>query len=135
MLGLTAEQIGTVILGFSIALISLMGGQKGKQIAQGKTPQASDMVEVAGALVNSKDVERIVGSLDAFTAAAAMLKPAINRDVEAKTALTKALSENSRGLNRNSDTADDMRDEIKDVRVAIERLKDELIRSGRGRTE
>ena len=78
MLGLTAEQIGTVILGLSLGIIGLMGGQKGKQIAQGKGPPAqTDVVEVAGAIVSDRGVERMVAALDDFTAAAKMLKTAI----------------------------------------------------------
>lgn len=130
MLGLTAENIGTIILGISIAIISLMGGQKGKQIAQGKPQQQGDLIEVAGAIVSDKAVDRMVKSMDALSASNTMLTHAINTDVEAKTALTKAMAENSRALDHHSDIAEEMQDEIKDAGARMDRLKDELIRSG-----
>lgn len=123
MLGLTAEQIGTVILGLSLGIIGLMGGQKGKQIAQGKGPPSqTDVVEVAGAIVSDKGVERMVAALDDFTAAAKMLKTAIERDVEAKDKLTVS-------LNRNSDVSVDMREQIRETEAKLDRLREELIRS------
>ena len=123
MLGLTAEQIGTVILGLSLGIIGLMGGQKGKQIAQGKGPPSqTDVVEVAGAIVSDRGVERMVAALDDFTAAAKMLTAAIDRDVDAKAKLTVS-------LNRNSDVSDDMREQIRETEAKLDRLRDELIRS------
>ena len=88
MLGLTAEQIGTVILGLSMGLIAIMGGQKGKQVAQGRKESPSEMIEVAGAIVSDKAVDRMVASMDALSASNTMLTSAINADVEAKKALT-----------------------------------------------
>ena len=65
MLGLTAEEIGTIILGLSLGIIGLMGGQKGKQIAQGKGPPSqTDVVEVAGAIVHPRDVEKLLKALE-----------------------------------------------------------------------
>ncbi len=123
MLGLTAEQIGTVILGLSLGIIGLMGGHRGKQIAQGKGPPSqADVVEVAGAIVSDKGVERMVAALDDFTAAAKMLTAAIDRDVDAKSKLTVS-------LNRNSDVSDDMREQIRETEAKLDRLRDELIRS------
>lgn len=123
MLGLTAEEIGTIILGISMGLITIMGGQKGKQIAQGKGPPSqADVVEVAGAIVSDRGVERMVAALDDFTAAAKMLTAAIDRDVDAKAKLTTS-------LNRNSDVSDDMREQIRETEAKLDRLRDELIRS------
>ena len=123
MLGLTAEQIGTVILGLSLGIIGLMGGHRGKQIAQGKGPPSqADVVEVAGAIVSDRGVERMVAALDDFTAAAKMLTAAIDRDVDAKAKLTTS-------LNRNSDVSDDMREQIRETEAKLDRLRDELIRS------
>lgn len=129
MLGLTAEQIGTVILGLSMGLIAIMGGQKGKQVAQGRKETPSEMIEVAGAIVSDKAVERMVQSMDALSASNTMLSHAINTDVEAKKALAAAMSENSRALNRNSDVSEDMREQIKDAESKIDRLREELFRS------
>lgn len=123
MLGLTAEQIGTVILGLSLGIIGLMGGHRGKQIAQGKGPPSqADVVEVAGAIVSDRGVERMVAALDDFTAAAKLLTAAIDRDVDAKAKLTTS-------LNRNSDVSDDMREQIRETEAKLDRLRDELIRS------
>ena len=131
MLGLTAEQIGTIILGISLGIIGLMGGQKGRQIAQGKTPASpTDVVEVAGAIVSDKAVDRMVRSLDEFSAAATVLKTAIDRDVEAKGHLTAAMTENSRALNRNSDVSEEMHQEIRETASRIDRLREEIIRGG-----
>ena len=123
MLGLTAEQIGTVILGLSMGLIAIMGGQKGKQVAQGRKESPSEMIEVAGAIVSDKAVDRMVQSLDAFTAAATLMTHAIDKDVEAKAKLTAALI-------RNSDVSEDMRDEIRETASKIDRLREEIIRGG-----
>lgn len=130
MLGLTAEQIGTVILGLSMGLIAIMGGQKGKQVAQGRKESPSEMIEVAGAIVSDKAVDRMVDALDGFTASAKLLTAAINADVEAKKALTAAMTENSRALNRNSDVSEEMHDEIRDTASRIDRLREEIIRGG-----
>ena len=124
MLGWTSEQLGTVILAVSGAIIWLMGGQKGKQLAQGKS-QPGEMMEVAGAIVSDRAVERMVTALDGFTASAKLLTLAIDKDVEAKGKLTTALA-------RNADAAEEVHDEIKDVAVRLDRLKDELIRSSAG---
>ena len=129
MLGLTAEQIGTVILGISLGLIGLMGGQKGRQIAQGKREPDNATVEIAGAIVSDKAVSRMVQSLDEFSAAATLLKAAIDRDVEAKGKMTAALNENSLKLDRNSNVSEEMHDHIKDTGTRLDRLKEELIRT------
>lgn len=131
--GLRAEDISTILVGLSLFVAWLWGGSKGKQIAQGKTQSAmpQDVVEVAGAIVSDKAVERMVKSLDAFTAAAALMTHSIDRDVAAKGLLTSALTENSRALDRNSDVAEDMREEIRDAASRMEQLKTELIRSSR----
>lgn len=122
MMGLSAENIGTVILGLSLAIIALLGGQKGKQMAQGRPPQQNEMMEVAGAIVSDKAVVSMVTALDGFTASAKLLTLAIDKDVEAKGKLTTALA-------RNADAAEEVHDEIKDVAIRLDRLKDELIRS------
>lgn len=131
MLGLTAEQIGTVILGLSMGLIAIMGGQKGKQVAQGRKETSSEMIEVAGAIVSDKAVNRMVDAMDALSASNALLTHAINADVEAKKALTAAMAENSRALNRNSDVSEEMHEKIRDAGGRMDRLKDELIRGTR----
>ena len=134
MLGLTAEQIGTVILGISLGLIGLMGGQKGRQIAQGKSDKTErDVVEVAGAIVSDKAVEHMIKSLDEFSAAATLLKAAIDRDVEAKGKLTAAMIDNSRQLGRNSDVSEEMHEQVKDTGIRLDRLKEELIRNSANR--
>lgn len=55
MLGLTAEQIGAVLLGFSIFISTLWGGRAGKQ-ALSKEPKATsnpvEFLEVNAAVIN-----------------------------------------------------------------------------------
>lgn len=98
MLGLTAEQIGTVILGLSLGIIGLMGGQKGKKIAKGQAPDR-DVIEVAGAIVSDKSVTEWVRSTDANTSALTVLARSIDRNTEA--------------CMRAADNADTATDEIK----------------------
>lgn len=65
MLGLTAEQIGVVLVGISTALIALLGGREGKKlVAQKGGAPAGDVVEVAGALVSDKAAAEWVRSCD-----------------------------------------------------------------------
>lgn len=131
MLGLTAEQIGTVLVGASLAISAIMGGRKGRDILQKKPAEAGDNVmEVAGAIVSDKGVEKMVKALDEFTSAAILMTAAIERDVSAKARLTTALGESSLALNRNSEVSEEMRDEIKETGSRLEGLTRELIRSG-----
>lgn len=122
MWGLSAEEFGFVLVSFAFALTSYLGGKAGKvALARPAPPPAEGVMEVAGAIVSDKAVDRMVKSLDAFTSAATLMTHAIDKDVIAKTELTKA-------LNRNSHVAEEMCDEIKDTGRHMERLKDELIR-------
>ena len=66
MLGLTSEQLGTVLMAASLAFLGIIGGQKGRQMAKGKQPE---VMEVAGALVSDKAADRIVSALDENTKA------------------------------------------------------------------
>lgn len=95
-----------------------------------QVPEAqSEIVEVAGAIVSDKAVDRMIKSLDEFSAAATLLKAAIDRDVEAKGKLTAAMVENSRQLGRNSDVSEEMHEQVKDTGTRLDRLKEELIRT------
>ena len=118
-----ADAIIYLILG----ILSIFGiGQVRKQ----KTAAApSEMIEVAGAIVSDKAVDRMVKSMDALSASNTMLTHAIDKDVEAKKALTQAMADNSRALNRNSDVSEDMHEQIKDAEAKMDRLREELFRS------
>lgn len=128
MLGMSAENLGTILTGIGLALIALLGGRKGKEMVQSgkKAAMPENLIEVAGAIVSDKAVDQMVKSLDAFTAAATLMTHSIDKDVRAKEALTKALE-------RNSDVCIDMHDEIKDAGNKLDRMKDELIRSQIGK--
>lgn len=123
---LESPDLSAAIIGFFTMLAAIFGGgtiaqlfgSKGKPVAP---PPA--FAEVKGAIVDNAGVDRMVKSLDGFTAAAVLLTAAIDRDVDAKSKLTLS-------LNRNSEVSEDMRDEIKDTGTKLERLKDELIRAG-----
>ena len=130
MLGLTAEQIGTVLVGASLAISAIMGGRKGRDMLQKQPVQSGDVMEVAGAIVSDKGVDKMVRALDEFTSASILMTAAIERDVTAKTKLTAALTESSHSLNRNSEVSEEMRDEIKETGSRLEGLTRELIRSG-----
>lgn len=121
MLGLSAEEFGTVLFAAALAITTFLGGKKGKEVLTKKPAAQPEMIEVAGAIVSDKAVDRMVKSLDAFSSAAVLMTAAIERDVDAKSKLTAS-------LNRNSDVSEDMRDEIKDTGRKLERMKDELIR-------
>lgn len=130
MLGLTAEQIGTVLLAVALLITGKLGHQKGKEIVAKAPPPNTETMELRGAVITDKAADRLVQSMDAFTASATLLKSAIDRDVDAKTALTKALNVNSASLDRNSEVSQDMREEIRETGDMIGKLKDELIRGG-----
>lgn len=117
------------ILYLILGILSIFGiGQVRKQ----KTAAApSEMIEVAGAIVSDKAVDRMVKSMDALSASNTMLTHAINTDVEAKKALTQAMAENSRALHRNSDVSEEMHEEIRDTGNRIDQLKTELVRGSR----
>lgn len=131
---LESNDLGLVL----IALIGLIGsiftGSKVKDVTSKKpdkeAPNPQEFMEVKGALISDKAAERVIQSADAFTAAATMLKIAIDRDVEAKQALTKALNANSASMDRNSEVSQDMRENIRETGDVIGRLKDEMIRAG-----
>ena len=129
MLGLTAEQIGTVLLAISLLITGRLAQQKGREIVSKAPATEGPAMEIRGALISDRAADRIVQSLDAFTASATLLKSAIDRDVEAKTALTKALGINSLSMDRNTDVSQHMREEIRETGDVMGRLKDELIRT------
>lgn len=112
-------------------IVGLLGAFGFGQARKKKPQPQGDVLEVAGAIVSDKAVDRMVKSLDEFSAAATVLKAAIDRDVEAKGALTAAMIENSRALNRNSDVSEEMHDEIRDVGGRMDNLKTELVRGTR----
>lgn len=125
MLGMSAENLGTILTGIGLALIALLGGRKGKEMVQSgkKAAMPENLIEVAGAIVSDKAVDQMVKSLDAFTAAATLMTHSIDKDVRAKEALTKALE-------RNSDVCIDLLKTLENVDDRLEKVKDELIRNG-----
>lgn len=112
-------------------IVGLLGAFGLGQARKKKSQPQDTMLEVAGAIVSDKSVDRMVKSLDEFSAAATVLKAAIDKDVAAKAELTEALAINSRALGRNSDVSEEMHDELKDTATRLDRLRDELIRGGR----
>lgn len=129
---LESSDLGLVLVAAIGAMVTLLTGGKVRE-ATSKKPDASppsEFAEVKGALISDKAAERVIQSADAFTAAATMLKIAIDRDVEAKQALTKALNANSASMDRNSEVSQDMREDVRETGDVIGRLKDEMIRAG-----
>ena len=123
---LESPDLSAAIIGFFTMLAAIFGGGTIAQLFGGKAKPAAPppaFAEVKGAIVDNAGVDRMVKSLDGFTAAAVLLTAAIDRDVNAKSKLTLS-------LNRNSEVSEDMRDDIREAASKLERLKDELIRAG-----
>ena len=92
---LEGTELAPIITAFLTMLGTILGGGTIVQLLRGgsKKPMPGEtFAEVKGAIVSSKDIDRMVLSLDAFTAAAIGMTHSINTDVEAKKALTKALT-------------------------------------------
>ncbi|WP_136652432.1 hypothetical protein [Paracoccus aeridis] len=86
------------------------------QVRTRKTPaRPDDVMEVAGAIVSDRAVERMVTALDGFTASAKLLTLAIDKDVDAKAKLTGALT--------------GVCEEVKEMSDQLDRVRDEMIRS------
>lgn len=84
MLGLNADQIGTILLAVSLTIVSLMGGRKGREMVKGAGPApAAGIVEVAGAIVSDKAVTEWVKSANENTAAVMVLAKSIDKNTEA----------------------------------------------------
>lgn len=135
MLGLTAEQLGTVLLAVSLLITGRLAQQKGKEIVA-KAPPADggNTVELRGAVISDKAAVTLAQSMDALAASNTMLTHATNLDTDAKTALTKALHQMIACIDRNIETlkgntgaatsvaeqAHDLRDVIGDLAKELE---------------
>lgn len=64
MLGLKPEDISTILVGVSLFIAWVLGGQKGKQMVQ-KSPvaQPGNVVEVAGAIVSDRAVDKWIEAM------------------------------------------------------------------------
>lgn len=123
---LNSQDLGLVLVALIGVIGSVFGTKAGrdKLTKQGGQPQnAGEMVEIRGAIVSDKAVDKMVAAFEALT-------HAVDKDVEAKGKLTVALNESGRRLDRNSDVSEEMRDDIREAASKLERLKDELIRAG-----
>lgn len=123
---LNSQDLGLVLVALIGVIGSVFGGKAGrdKLTKPGGQPQgAGEMVEIRGAIVSDKAVDKMVAAFEALT-------HAVDKDVEAKGKLTLALVESGRRLDRNSDVSEEMREEIKDTGQRMERLTMELIRAG-----
>lgn len=124
---LNSQDLGLVLVALIGVIGSVFGTKAGrdKLTKPGGQPQsAGEMVEIRGAIVSDKAVDKMVAAFETLT-------QAIHHDVEAKGKLTVALNESGRRLDRNSDVSEEMRDDIREVNRTMEGLKAELIRSGR----
>ena len=124
---LNSQDLGLVLVALIGVIGSVFGTKAGrdKLTKPGGQPQsAGEMVEIRGAIVSDKAVDKMVAAFEALT-------HAVDKDVEAKGKLTVALVDSGRRLDRNSDVSEEMRDDIREVNRTMEGLKAELIRSGR----
>lgn len=91
---LESPDLSAALIAFFAMLGTILGGGTVTQMLNRKKNPANpppEFAEVKGAIISDKAVDRIVQSFDGVTAAATMLKSAIDRDVQAKELLTKAL--------------------------------------------
>ena len=134
---LESPDLSAVLIAFFAMLGTVMGGGTITQLLGRKkaaTEKPAEFAEIRGALISDKAAERVVQSSDAFTAAATMMKISIDRDVEAKQALTKALlamidanagnldviRANTAAANAVAERAHDLRDVIGDLAKELE---------------
>ena len=134
---LESPDLSAVLIAFFAMLGTVMGGGTITQLLGRKkaaTEKPAEFAEIRGALISDKAAERVVQSSDAFTAAATMMKISIDRDVEAKQALTKALlamidanagnldviRANTAAANAVAERAHDLRDVIEDLAKELE---------------
>lgn len=124
---LDSKDLGLVLVAIIGLIGTMFGGKAGRDKLTKPAQQASgagEMVEIRGAIVSDKAVDKMVAAFEALTLA-------VDKDVEAKGKLTLALVDSGRRLDRNSDVSEEMRDDIREVNRTMEGLKAELIRSGR----
>ena len=129
MLGLSAEEFGFVLSALAFALVSFLGGKAGKDALvkrNGPAAAPDGVMEVAGAIVSDKAVDRMVKSMDAFTSASVLLTAAIDKDVEAKAKLTAMVEKHGRHLGDNTAACEDMGRNIQRVDAHIGKLVTEL---------
>lgn len=122
---LNSQDLGLVL----VALIGVIGSIFGTKAGRDKltkpahqSPGGGEMVEIRGAIVSDKAVDKMIAAFEALT-------HAIDKDVEAKGRLTVALNESGRRLDRNSDVSEEMRDDIREAGRTMDGLKAELIRA------
>ena len=133
---LESPDLSAVLIAFFAMLGTVMGGGTITQLLGRKktaTEKPPEFAEVKGAIVSSKDIDRMVLSLDAFTAAAIGMTHSINTDVEAKKALTKSLTAlieahggNLDTIRANTAAANAVATEAHDLRASIDDLSKEL---------
>lgn len=105
MLGLTAEQIGTVLLAVSLLITGRLAQQKGKEIVAKAPAQEGGTLEVAGAIVSDK---------------------AAKEWVKAAEKLSEIMDRHAHCLSENTDACRDMSDEITKVGAKIGKLATEM---------
>lgn len=124
---LESNDLGLVL----IALIGLIGsiftGSKVRDATSKKPAEVSkEFAEVKGAIVDGRDVDRMVKHLEETTAAMTLLRGVVEKDVSAKEALTKALEKHGRCLEENTEACNDMGQTIERIDNRISRLSTEM---------
>lgn len=125
---LESNDLGLVL----IALIGLIGsiftGSKVRDVTGKKsaTEPPKEFAEVKGAIVDARDVDRMVKHLEATTAAITLHTATIEKDTAAKEALTRALERHGRCLADNTDACEDMGRSIDRVDGHVGKLANEL---------
>lgn len=140
---LESPDLSAVLIAFFAMLGTVMGGGTITQLLGRKkaaTEKPPEFAEVKGAIISDRAVDRIVQSFDGVTTSSTMLKTSIDRDVEAKQAMTKALAAltvmmermmeahggNLDTIRANTAAANAVATEAHDLRASIDDLSKEL---------
>lgn len=108
---LDLDRVVNALLLFIAGLLGILGyGQARKKVAAPETEQ----MQVAGAIIDRKDVDRMVTTFDRLTAAIV--------------ALTAMMPDHKKSLDQSSEAVDEMREAVKDIGRDLQDVTRELIR-------
>lgn len=126
---LESPDLSAALIAFFGMLATILGGgtitqMMGRKKAASVPPPA--FAEIKGAIVDGRDVDRMVKHLEETTAAMTLLRGVVEKDVSAKEALTKALEKHGRCLEENTEACNDMGHTIERIDNRISRLSTEM---------
>lgn len=95
MLGLTAENIGTILTGLGFAMIGLLGGRSLK--GAGKPPPQPAM-EIAGAIISDKKAVEIIEAAERLEKAIVSHRAALDRNTKACEGMGEVIEDVKKGI-------------------------------------